>query len=420
MSTAAQEGIVVQRDSGTTGQVPNHRHCQSTICSAFGHDDNGITSQVISEFTGQESNNLPEGWIEYFRGNTQTRNNITYDIKALLQILNAAVGQINVQLGNISAAAGQQYPLRQHADYASMNLPNLGNGWKTQFDDNNTSADDIKDTLTIVNSKLGEILARLDIIDRNNITDWNGLQGLSGAIGVLKSKIEYISQFLDGIDGFDSTGWSGIQTRISSLRESIESLQRRLGSLETSLNARIAELDSRLSPQVTGLPTRTGELEEILEKLSGKTLSWMKDHLDEGNGETNGDLIDRVARLEELVAQLVESGTVSQTEYWTVTFDATEGKFDDVPYRTTTVKIEKGNTFQQDEKTAPDCSRSGYVFDGWKTGSNELFDVNTQITGDITYYAQWKLDGKILCEDGDDLVTEEGDNILLESWPNLN
>lgn len=72
------------------------------------------------------------------------------------------------------------------------------------------------------------------------------------------------------------------------------------------------------------------------------------------------------------------------SETYTVTFAYNYGS--QGTYKTLTV------TAGETVATPDDPVRSGYVFDGWytKASSGEKFDFDTEITKDITLYAQWK------------------------------
>ena len=69
--------------------VPFHRHCQKTVCSAYSYNGTGKTWDVIYS---QRSNlpNLPTNWISYF---TRNDENITQDLEAILELINAIAGR---------------------------------------------------------------------------------------------------------------------------------------------------------------------------------------------------------------------------------------------------------------------------------------------------------------------------------------
>ena len=76
-------------------------------------------------------------------------------------------------------------------------------------------------------------------------------------------------------------------------------------------------------------------------------------------------------------------GQEAAAETYTVTFQLNYG--DEGVYKT--VKVEDGDTV----KEPSDPSRSGYTFKGWytKATSGTKFDFDTEITKDVTLYAQW-------------------------------
>lgn len=90
----AQIDVVSSRDGESTTVVPNHRHCQSTVCAAAGHQEDGSTWGAINN--QDNFTNLPSNWKDKFASNisSQGKNNITYDFVAILQILNQVAGDI--------------------------------------------------------------------------------------------------------------------------------------------------------------------------------------------------------------------------------------------------------------------------------------------------------------------------------------
>lgn len=73
--------------------IPFHKHCQATVLSAYGPDGNGKSWDVLYN---ERNNlpNLPDNWISYFTGN---RDNITQDLRSILQLINQAFGQDSVK-----------------------------------------------------------------------------------------------------------------------------------------------------------------------------------------------------------------------------------------------------------------------------------------------------------------------------------
>ena len=68
--------------------VDFHRHCQATILSANGTDEqNGLSWKYIDRLK-DSLDNLPENWIQEFKGNIE---NITQDLASILKIMNSTV-----------------------------------------------------------------------------------------------------------------------------------------------------------------------------------------------------------------------------------------------------------------------------------------------------------------------------------------
>lgn len=68
--------------------VDFHRHCQATVLSANGTEEqNGLSWTYINKLKDSLSN-LPENWIEEFKDNTE---NITQDLASILKLLNSTV-----------------------------------------------------------------------------------------------------------------------------------------------------------------------------------------------------------------------------------------------------------------------------------------------------------------------------------------
>lgn len=75
--------------------VDFHRHCQKTVCSAYGYGGSGATWDILAGSSNPESDmGLPniqealsgsETVISYFNNNQH--NNITYDLRAILELI---------------------------------------------------------------------------------------------------------------------------------------------------------------------------------------------------------------------------------------------------------------------------------------------------------------------------------------------
>lgn len=79
--------------------VDFHRHCQATVLSANGTDEeNGLSWTYINKLKDSLSN-LPENWINLFKQNTIC---ITQDFASILKILNQSISDINSQITTIN------------------------------------------------------------------------------------------------------------------------------------------------------------------------------------------------------------------------------------------------------------------------------------------------------------------------------
>lgn len=75
--------------------VKFHRHCQKTVCSAYGYSGSGATWNILAGSDNPSTNmGLPniqdalsgsETVISYFNNNQH--NNITYDLRAILELI---------------------------------------------------------------------------------------------------------------------------------------------------------------------------------------------------------------------------------------------------------------------------------------------------------------------------------------------
>lgn len=67
--------------------IPFHKHCQQTVCSAYGFEGNGATWKTIRDSIG-----IPSAWKEAFKEN---HNNITQDIRTILEIVNTVHAELS-------------------------------------------------------------------------------------------------------------------------------------------------------------------------------------------------------------------------------------------------------------------------------------------------------------------------------------
>ena len=74
-----------------------HRHCQKTVCSAFGYDGNGATWSLIGDnsFTLPNLSKICSNWKHYF---TCNRDNITEDLKTILELIDKVATGIGSEI----------------------------------------------------------------------------------------------------------------------------------------------------------------------------------------------------------------------------------------------------------------------------------------------------------------------------------
>lgn len=97
-TTPQARALVVSERAGAADPIPFHRHCQKTVCSAYGYNGNGATWETLSppEAVNDLANlNLGlqtgETWISKFQLN---RDNITQDLRTILELIDATAGYI--------------------------------------------------------------------------------------------------------------------------------------------------------------------------------------------------------------------------------------------------------------------------------------------------------------------------------------
>lgn len=75
--------------SSNSTTIPFHKHCQQTVCSAYGYGGQGATWGKID---GLQLDHLPEGWKNSFLLN---QNNITEDLAAILTLIDQVASSID-------------------------------------------------------------------------------------------------------------------------------------------------------------------------------------------------------------------------------------------------------------------------------------------------------------------------------------
>ena len=75
--------------------IPFHKHCQQTVCSAYGWGGQGATWEIISNL---QLGHLPEEWKDFFMEN---ENNITQDLASILKLIDTIAGRIGETIDSI-------------------------------------------------------------------------------------------------------------------------------------------------------------------------------------------------------------------------------------------------------------------------------------------------------------------------------
>lgn len=106
-------GGTQSRDSGSSGTVAYHRHCQATILPAYGTENgNGLSWGIIQGLKDELTNldKVAPGWLDKFRGNTQ---NITQDLAGLLQVTNQVAEHVYKHSFTIALQATDKWGVKQ-------------------------------------------------------------------------------------------------------------------------------------------------------------------------------------------------------------------------------------------------------------------------------------------------------------------
>lgn len=88
-SIHARPGNAAAMESQPT--IDFHKHCQRTVCSAFGYNGAGATWDEINNLQSSDVPYFPSDWKDYFTRNTQ---NITQDLAAILKLINKTAAKI--------------------------------------------------------------------------------------------------------------------------------------------------------------------------------------------------------------------------------------------------------------------------------------------------------------------------------------
>lgn len=78
--------------------VPFHKHCQATVCSAYGPDGNGLTWNILDGLQLDSLDRIRPDWMELFKFN---ENNITEDMGTILTLIDTLCDEIS-KLGETS------------------------------------------------------------------------------------------------------------------------------------------------------------------------------------------------------------------------------------------------------------------------------------------------------------------------------
>ena len=152
--------------------VDFHRHCQATVLSANGTDEqNGLSWTYINKLK-DSLGNLPENWIEEFKVN---KENITQDLASILKLLNSTVDNyLPITGGNmigdiiLPGPAGENNRAATKGYVDSMLGQNSG-GTITGISMNGTSKG------TDGNIDLGYVVSRIKVNGDIKTPDSNGL-----------------------------------------------------------------------------------------------------------------------------------------------------------------------------------------------------------------------------------------------------
>ena len=108
---APRDGAAATSDGSET--IPFHKHCQKTVCSAYGYQGQGKTWNVLYD---QRNNlvNLGSDWISFFNGHGEDNENITYDLLAILKLIN-----------RLATTVGKKWTLTFKAGNAGNNSDNI-------------------------------------------------------------------------------------------------------------------------------------------------------------------------------------------------------------------------------------------------------------------------------------------------------
>ena len=78
-----------------TGEYAFHKHCQKTVCSAWGYDGTGRTWNVLTRAGLSNLDNILGGttdkWQERFKSNS---NNITEDLRSILELIDKTAEKV--------------------------------------------------------------------------------------------------------------------------------------------------------------------------------------------------------------------------------------------------------------------------------------------------------------------------------------
>jgi len=75
--------------SSNSTTIPFHKHCQQTVCSAYGYGGQGATWEVISTLN---LSHLDSDWKDLF---TRNENNITEDLASILTLIDNVADQVS-------------------------------------------------------------------------------------------------------------------------------------------------------------------------------------------------------------------------------------------------------------------------------------------------------------------------------------
>ena len=89
--------ITSRTGENVSGEIPFHKHCQKTVCSAYGYDGNGATWNILYHGGKDDLVNIQQfvsNWHNFFTGNEE---NITQDLRSILELIDLIAGMVCIK-----------------------------------------------------------------------------------------------------------------------------------------------------------------------------------------------------------------------------------------------------------------------------------------------------------------------------------